>query len=113
MIEDDDMRAVFFDADEFGDAVTFTPNDGTAPFTINCIFDSRAVGERQLKGAQPQHWGDAQISGNSPQARCRTSDVDGKVKAGRCTALVRGRTYNVFDMRPDNTGMSLLILKVA
>jgi hypothetical protein len=51
-------------------------------------------------------------TGNSPQFRCRTSDVPG-VKAGRATLTAYGANYNVWDARPDGTGLTTLILKVA
>jgi hypothetical protein len=109
MFEDDDMRLAFLD--DFGIDVVFTPNAGD-PFTCRAIFDARPTEPRAIKGAQVGYDEGAQVHGNSPQLRCRTSDVVG-VKAGRCTASFDGREYNVFANKPDNTGMSLVILREA
>lgn len=111
MIEDDDMRAVFFDPDDFGEEVTFKPN-GADPFTCFAIFDARPTGDRAIKGAQVGYDEGANVHGNSPQLRVRTSDIEEKVKAGRAQVDVRGKTYNVFAAKPDNTGMSIVTLKV-
>jgi hypothetical protein len=53
-----------------------------------------------------------QNTGNHPQFRCRTSDVP-DVKTGRGTLTVDGKTFNIWDVKPDFTGMTLFILKVA
>lgn len=111
MIEDDDTRAVFFDPDDFAQEVTLTP-EGVAPFTIMAIFDARPVDGGALSRGQVGFKGGMQDVGNHPQIRCRTSDV-ASVKAGRATAIVDGKTYNVWDVKPDGTGVSLLVLKVA
>jgi hypothetical protein len=50
--------------------------------------------------------------GNHPQFRCRTSDV-AAVATGRATLAVEGSNYNVWDVKPDSTGLTTLILKVA
>jgi hypothetical protein len=110
MFEDDDMRLVFFQ--DFGEPILFTPN-AADPFTITGIFDQRPLGPRSLKGAQVGFDDGAMVTGNGPELRCLTSDIEGKVSAGRCTATIRGRVYNVFDIRHDHLGTTLLILKVA
>jgi hypothetical protein len=110
MFEDDDMRLVFLD--DFGEEVTFTPNAGD-PFTCQAIFDARPTEPRAIKGAQVGYDEGAQVHGNSPQLRCRSSDLVDRVKAGRATATVRGNEYNIFAVKPDNTGMSLVVLREA
>lgn len=112
MIEDDDMRLAFLDPDDFGEEVTFTPN-GADPFTCMAIFDARPTEPRAIKGAQVGYDEGAKVHGNAPQLRCRSIDVEANVKAGRATAVVRGQQYNVFAVKPDHTGMSLIALRVA
>lgn len=112
MVEDDDMRALFFDPDDFGEPVIVKPN-GADEFTITAIFDSAPVDNPvALAKAQVGFKDGMQNTGNSPQIVCRTSDV-AKVKAGRALVNARGTDFNVWDIKPDGTGMSRLILKVA
>lgn len=111
MLEDEDLRAVFFDLDDFARVVTVKPN-GADPYTISAIFDARPVDARALSGAQVGFKGGMQNTGNSPQIRCRTSDV-ADVKQGRAVVVVDGTEYNVWDVMPDGTGLSTLILKRA
>jgi hypothetical protein len=111
MVEDDDLRAVFFDAEDFGVEAIITPNASDA-FTVTGIFDARPVEPRPLGGAQVGFRDGMQNTGNSPQFRCRTSDV-ANVKPGRATLAVHGATYSVWEVKPDHTGTSTLILKMA
>lgn len=110
MFETDDMRLVFLA--DFGEDVIFRPS-GAESFTVTGIFDQRPLGPRAIKGAQVGYDEGAKVTGNAPEFQCRTSDIEDKIKAGRCTATARGRDYNVFDIKHDHTGMSLVILKVA
>lgn len=111
MIEDDDTRLIFLDPEDFGSEVTFKPNAADS-FTCLALFDARPLGDRQIKGAQVRHHEGAQVIGNTPQLRCRTSDLGDKVKAGRCQVEADGRQYNVFAVKPDSTGFSTVILRV-
>jgi hypothetical protein len=111
MIEDDDTRLIFLNEDDFAEPATVTPETGD-PFTIIGIFDARQVGDRALKGAQVGYEDGAQVTGNHPQFRCRETDA-APVKPGRSKVTIRGREYNVFSNKPDSTGFSILILKVA
>lgn len=112
MIEDDDSRLIFFDPEAFGEEVTFTPS-GADPFTCAAIVDTRPLGDRQIKGAQVHHHEGANIIGNSPQLRCRESDLGGQVKAGRAQVTARGKLWNVFAVKPDGTGLVLVVLREA
>jgi hypothetical protein len=111
MVEDDATRAVFFDPDDFGVEATITPSDG-APFTVLGIFDARPIENRPLINAQVGFKDGMQNTGAGPQFRCRTSDV-AAVKAGRATLAIGETTYNVWDTKPDGTGTTVLILKLA
>lgn len=111
MVEDDDMRALFFDPDEFGQEATVQPS-GADSFKVAGIFDNRPLEARAIKGAQVGIDGGMQNTGNHPQFQCRSKDVP-NVKAGRATLEVDGRRFNVWDVKHDFTGMTLLILKVA
>lgn len=111
MIEDDDARLEFLDPDAFGEEVTFSPQSSD-PFTCLALFDARPLGDRQIKGAQVRHHEGANVIGNSPQLRCRTSDLVG-VKAAQCTVEARGQNWNIFAVKPDSTGMSLVVLREA
>jgi hypothetical protein len=111
MIEDDDARLAFFDEDDWAEAAIAKPN-GEDSFTLTGIFDARQVGDRAIKGAQVGYEEGAQVTGNDPRFRCRESDA-ARIKAGRCTLTIRGRDYVVFSNKPDSTGLSTLILKVA
>jgi hypothetical protein len=112
MLEDDDMRAVFFDPDDFGREVTIKPN-GRDEFTIKAIFDARPVSNPvALQKAQVGFKDGMTNTGAAPQLRCRTIDVV-DVKAGRALVAVDGKDFSVWDVQPDGTGLSTLILKVA
>lgn len=112
MVEDDALRAVFFDPDDFGEEVIIKPN-GRDEFTILAIFDTRPViNPVALAKAQVGFKDGMQNTGSAPQLRCRTSDV-ADVKAARALVSARGVDYSVWDVQPDGTGMSTLILKVA
>jgi hypothetical protein len=110
MIEDDDTRLIFVDPDDWAETAIVKPN-GEDEFSIVGIFDARQVAERSLKGAQPFKHA-AEVTGNEPQFRCRESDA-ARIKAGRAILSIRGRDYAVFSNKPDSTGFSILILKVA
>lgn len=103
MIEDDELRAIYFDPDEFGEEVEVAPTTGAA-FTILAIFDARPT------QADPAYNGGARVSGANPKMTCRTSDFP-KSLIGQCTVTVRGEDYNAFDAKPDSTGMTCVELK--
>lgn len=112
MLEDDDMRAVFFDPDDFGREVTIKPN-GRDEFTIMAIFDARpVVNPVALAKAQVGFKDGMTNTGAAPQLRCRTIDV-ADIKSGQALVNPGDRDYSVWDVQPDGTGMSTLILKVA
>jgi hypothetical protein len=96
---------VFFDTDEF--AVPATPSGGGAAITV--IFDREFIAA--LGG---------DISGTEPKALAPSADVASFVP-GTTTLTIAGAdhrpavaaavTYNVRDVHPDGTGVSLLVLE--
>lgn len=103
MIEDDEVRALFFDTDDFAEEVTVTPNAGDA-FTILAIFDARP------KEANPNYRDGAALSGAHPQMTCRSVDFPVDLM-GQCTVVVRGLNYNAYDVKPDSTGITCVELR--
>lgn len=112
MVEDDDLRAVFFDPDDFGEEVIIAPASGD-PYTIMAIFDTRPViNPVALAKAQVGFKDGMTNNGNSPQFRCRTSDAPNLKSGPGTTVTARGENYAVWDVQPDGTGFSLIVLKV-
>lgn len=103
MIEDDEVRALYFDTDDFAEEVTVTPN-GEDPVTIIAIFDARP------KEANPNYRDGAPLSGAHPKLTCRTVDFPVALM-GQCTVAVRGINYNAFDVKPDSTGVTCVELR--
>lgn len=110
MIEDDEMRLIFFDPDAFGEEVIVTPNSGS-PFTLQVIFDAAPTNTRNFENRLPFHDG-ARPSGSSPTFRCRSSDLP-KALAGKAVVTIRGRDYSLFDVKHDGTGMAFVEVKLA
>jgi hypothetical protein len=94
MLEDDDMRAVFFDLDDFAREVIIKPN-GKDPYTIRAIYDAHPVMGGRLAEAQVGFSGGMKNTGASPQIRCRTSDV-ADIKGGRAIVEVDGVEFSTF-----------------
>jgi hypothetical protein len=102
----EDLTA-FFDTDEF--AVLATPSGGGAAFAV--IFDREHIGA--LGG---------EISANQPVALARAADAS-SLTANSSTLAIAGSdhhpvvvgtvTYNVRDVQPDGTGLSLIVLEKA
>ena len=99
-IEGDTERAVFFSADDFGSAATYTPSGGSAS-TINGIFDKdyalAAIGDGVGVGS------------NDPRFICRTSDVSSAANGD--AIVVGGVTYTVRNVEDDGTGITTMVLE--
>ncbi len=97
----DDITAdlsIFFDASEFGQAVTYTPSGG-APVAITVIFDPENVGFDAYSEAPDNE---------AATALCKTSDVPG---AGhKDTLLIAGVTYEVRTVEVGPAGTTTLTL---
>ena len=87
------------DTDVFAQTATYT-RIGFPSAQIPVIFDSEHSVSEVI--------GEPGIGVASPQALCRTADVD---KASRGDTLaVGGTTYHVQEVKPDGTGITTLIL---
>lgn len=104
MIETDEDRAIFVEADEFGVVARVELNTGDA-FDVAGIFDDRPV------TGNPGYAG-AALSGSGPTFTAISSAV-AAVKVGRATLTINGKTYGVHDLKPDGTGMTLIRLMKA
>lgn len=99
-IETDVERSIFFGADDFGVAATYTPAGGVAK-SVNGIFDNNH--------APVDVGGQVPFSVSAPQFHCRTSDITG-VENGD-SLVVSGVSYIIRDIMPDGTGLTILDLE--
>lgn len=58
---------------------------------------------------EPTTFGDIAIQNSKPSVIVRTSDVPGIVHAGN-TITVKGKIYNVHEVKPDGTGLTTIEL---
>ena len=99
MIDLDAFNSDLLDTDVFAQTATYT-RIGFSSAQIPVIFDSEYSVSEVI--------GELGIGVTSPQALCRTADVE---KASRGDTLgVGGTTYYVQEVRPDGTGITTLIL---
>jgi hypothetical protein len=114
MVEDDALRAVFFDPDDFGKRSSSSRTARmTSPSTA--IFDARPViNPVALAKAQVGFKDGMSNTGASPQLRCRTSDVP-DVKAGQALVLTLAAATIPCGMssRTARACHNLIVLKVA
>ncbi len=89
----------FFATDAFAQTPTYT-RLGYPPVQIPVIFDSE---DSVAEGV-----GEPGMGVPSPQALCRTSDVENASRGD--TLVISGTTYYVQEVRPDGTGITTLIL---
>lgn len=89
----------FIDTNDFGVEAAFTPSGGSA-VTIKGIYDDDYVA---IDGE-----GMVQVSGSTPVFHCKTSDVS---NAYQGTLVVNSKTYEIVEVKPDGTGMTMLVLE--
>ncbi len=94
----EDLSAFFRDED-FGVSATLTPSSGSER-TIMGIFDAEYVAA--------EAGGQVAISSNLPIFTCKTNDA---TNAADGTLVVGGETYQIIEVRPDGTGVTILILE--
>lgn len=99
-VESADDRAIFFSADDFGVTATYTPSGGGA-LSVNGIFDNEYF--------ETDAGGEVAFALQQPMFHCRTADVPSAAEGDSLT--VSGVGYVVRNVRPDGTGMTMLILE--
>ena len=97
VLETDTERAGYFDLNEHGTEITLFP-DSPNETVINGLFENEYADILDVEGTTPFFW-------------ARTIDLDA-VRAG---SLVKVDTtyYTVVRTQPDNTGITIVILKHA
>lgn len=108
-------RLAFFDTEEFGVEVSYTPAAGGGATTIIGHFDSAA--------ASIEVDGEVAVQTRQPQLQCRVGDLAGGGHEGDTISITSGQltaagldtapagTYKVRVVEPDGTGMVTLILE--
>lgn len=99
-VESADDLAVFFDADDFGTAASFTPSGGSAS-TVNGIFRNVFF--------EAEAGGNVGVVMQDPIFICRTADVSGVAEGDALT--VSGTAYTIRVVEPDGTGVTRLMLE--
>lgn len=94
-------RAVFFDPDDFGVAVSYTRSGG-ATTTVNGIFDNEYLSQDAGAGVV--------FSVREPRFLMRESDLPTGADEGD-TIVISSVTYVVKVIEPDGTGMTNLALE--
>lgn len=92
--------AVFFDADDFGVAATYTPSGGS-PATINGIFDNEFF--------EVEAGGEIAVAMEQPRFTCRTSDVSTAAEGDSIS--INSIAYTVRVVQSDGTGVTVLVLE--
>ena len=92
--------AVFFDADEFGVAATYTPSGGSTA-TVNGIFDNEFF--------EVEAGGEIAVAMEQPRFTCRTSDVSTAAEGDSIT--INSIAYTVRVVQSDGTGVTVLVLE--
>ena len=92
--------AVFFEADDFAVAATYTP-DGGSPVTISGIFDNEFF--------EADAGGMVSVAIQQPRFQCSTSSVSGAEEGD--ALVVNGVSYTIRVVQPDGTGVTMLVLE--
>lgn len=99
-VESADDILLFFDVEDFGEQVTYTPDGGSAT-TIIGIFDDPQASRNASEMLE--------VTIPSPRLVCRTADVPNAADGDELTA--RGVDYIVRVVLTDGTGVTTLILE--
>lgn len=96
-------RLTFLDADEFGVEASYTPSGGVNA-AITGIFNDPHL-EVIVGDAAP-------VADSQPTFTCRSADLPAAAAGGDAgdTLAVDGITYQVADLQPDGTGMTVITL---
>ena len=98
-----DLDAIF-DTDEHAQTATYT-RQGDAPAQIPVIFENGYAAAEYDRLSQ-----NVAVESTAPRATCRDADIPG-VSHG-ATLAVSGTTYYVVEVRPDGTGVTVLLLSM-
>jgi len=93
-------RAIFLSTGDFGVAASYTPSGGVAA-TVNGIFDNEYF--------ETDAGGEVAFALQQPMFHCRTADVSSAAEGDAIT--ISGTNYIVRNVRPDGTGMTMLMLE--
>lgn len=94
-------RAVFVDADDFGEAATYTLKNGAARATVNGIFSNDYVDVAQVEGSRQ--------ASRRCRFTCREADIPARAGNGD-HVTIGGDEYRVRVIEPDGTGMADLVM---
>ena len=95
-------RAIFFDADDFGVAASYT-RQGQPAVTINGIFDNEFF--------EVEAGGEVAVAMEQPRFACRTSDVSSATEGD--TININSVNYTIRVVQSDGTGVTVLVLEEA
>ncbi len=93
-------RAIFVSADDFGVTASYTPTGGSAS-NVKGIFDNEYF--------ETDAGGEVAFALQQPMFHCRTADVSSAAEGDAIT--INAVAYTVRNVRPDGTGMTMLILE--
>jgi len=94
--------AIYFDADDFGVAASYTPQGGSAT-TINGIFDNEVF--------EVEAGGEVAVAMEQPRFACRTSDVSSAAEGDAIN--INSQNYTIRVVQNDGTGVTVLVLEEA
>lgn len=89
----------YFSTDDFAITASYTPDGGSAK-TINGIFDNNY---------ELIDTGEIGVSSTVPMFQCATSDLANASNLDQIT--INGTDYNVIEVMPDGTGVTMLRLQ--
>lgn len=92
--------AIFFEADDFAVAATYTPVGG-ASSTVNGIFDNEFF--------EADAGGFVAVATQQPRFVCKTSDVASAAEGD--ALIVNAVNYTIRIVQPDGTGTTTLVLE--
>jgi len=92
--------AIFFGADDFGVAATYTPSGGS-PVTVNGIFDNEFF--------EVEAGGEVAVAMEQPRFACRTADVSSAAEGDSIS--INSIAYTVRVVQSDGTGVTVLVLE--
>lgn len=98
-VETESERLAFFDPEEFGVEAVARPGQA-GEFSLPGIFDSAHTSSDAGAGVE--------VSSYAPTFTCRTSDAGGLGQ--RDFIEIEGARFEVADVEPDGTGVTILVL---